>query len=233
MSDERNITFFNRCNDTVKILRHDKSTGEQGQPRAWGKREEDLLNKLITYINSGNWTSSRNYKEFLHNLRYQAVQLAKMNGKSESSIRSQRSQISSKLTSIVGEDVFDIILYGTDIQRKDLDLKLDILIKGSINVSDLFFDEVAFMLADLNENSKYSLEACEDEICILARLSKFAVDNILNMADKKKLKSLYDILLEPDIIKDDFGKMIMNKKKITIIKQMKEVLAEESEYLTE
>ena len=113
------------------------------------------------------------------------------------SLRRLRSQYTEACLSVIGEDAFDKVMYGS---VRDISILLNICSvyskTKSLGVSSLFPQELISIIerSTLDANAEYSLEDCKAEMTLLHWLSVLKYTELVNAVDTDKLNYLLRIL---------------------------------------
>lgn len=120
---------------------------------------------------------------------------AEVLGVGREAVRKYRSRFTADALAILGDKVFDIIMFGS--KQDVLEVKAIVsLYSEGYSSSSVFPTELVYMLRDLvlDKNSDYAISDCKPEMTLLHWLSKLKWDTLFNRVDIDRLGFLLDVL---------------------------------------
>lgn len=159
-----------------------------------------LVRDLNNLLEEGKFTSFRRYRELLDLADLSNAEGARQMGVGESYFKTQLSNMSTKLYSILGKDFFTLLRDGKD-NYKEARNRLGLL-SGDISVSGLFTRDVVSMLPRYSENldsfgqkdEKFVPSKFVDELSFLIGVSEAVLKAKISSLDASKLAYLLRLI---------------------------------------
>ncbi|MBO5238036.1 MAG: hypothetical protein J6B50_04605 [Lachnospiraceae bacterium] len=181
------------------------------------------FNRLVSFVESGVWTSSPSSKYIAKNWRLTSKELCikwnneEVSEKSENTFRSQVSTLSRQLYALFPQ-VEKAFIDDDKKAIQEILGTIDLLSDGDEFYNDLF---VAELVEDYSDYSgrEYSLEDCMNEIHLLAMLRKRYLFEMLDLVNRDKMGYLHKVLQTPVA---SMRYRTINSKKLKVLNMMEE-----------
>lgn len=188
-----------------------------------GELLETAFNRLVSFVESGVYTSSPSSKYIAKNWRLTSKELcAKWNDeevsvKSENTFRSQVSTLSRQLYTLFPQVERAFIEEDRKAMQEILST-IALLIDGDEYFNDIFISELVDNYSDYS-GREYPLEDCMKEISLLAMLRKRYIFEMLDLVNRDKMGYLQRVLQTP-IASNRYRNI--NSRKIELLNLMQE-----------
>lgn len=159
------------------------------------------FNRLVSFVESGVYTSSPSSKYIAKNWRLTSKELCikwnneEISEKSENTFRSQVSTLSRQLYALFPQ-VEQAFIDDDRNRIQEILGTIDLLSDGDVFYNDLFVTELVEDYSDYS-GREYSLEDCMNEIHLLAMLRKRYLFEMLDLVNRDKLGYLHKVLQTP------------------------------------
>lgn len=186
-----------------------------------GELLETAFNRLVSFVESGVYTSSPSSKYIAKNWRLTSKELcAKWNDeevsvKSENTFRSQVSTLSRQLYTLFPQVERAFIEEDRKAMQEILST-IALLVDGDEYFNDIFISELVDNYADYS-GREYPLEDCMKEISLLAMLRKRYIFEMLDLVNRDKMGYLQRVLQTP-IASNRYRNI--NLKKLKVLSMM-------------
>lgn len=180
------------------------------------------FNRLVSFVESGVFTSSPSSKYIAKNWRLTSKELyhkwnnEEVSEKSENTFRSQVSTLSRQLYSLfpqVGQAFID----GDRKSCREILETICLLSDGDEFYRDIFVTELVEDFSDYS-GREYRLEDCMEEIHLLAMMRKRYIFEMLDLVSKDKLGYLHKILQTP-VVSNRYRNVNLKKLKVLSLMQ--------------
>lgn len=188
-----------------------------------GELLETVFNRLVSFVESGVYTSSPSSKYIAKNWRLTSKELCskwndeEVSVKSENTFRSQVSTLSRQLYTLFPQVEGAFIEEDRKAMQEILST-IALLIDGDEYFNDIFISELVDNYADYS-GREYPLEDCMKEISLLAMLRKRYIFEMLDLVNRDKMGYLQRVLQTP-IASNRYRNI--NLKKLEVLNLMEE-----------
>lgn len=178
------------------------------------------LNELQTFVLSCVWKDTEKTRQLMRYIDLRAVDAAKKMKVSEHTVRSARSQASSRLFYIFGEKVFEGIICGDMKICFRTRIIIHAINDGYTQVENYIPDVIRRELDVIPEIGDIPFESkqFERELNFIKNYSIISMMKEFNTLDKNKLRYLYGILRQP--LFDFKENRPVNEEKLNILKML-------------
>ena len=152
--------------------------------------------KLKSFVNSGVYSTYKKASEFLAIEDKSADYIASKLGVSKNSVFQIRKRLSDSLYELLGDDVADVILNGTERNCRSLCESIDVLKKVNSDVS-FILDGVKRKLEESyigDIDASFDLHECKNELIFLSLFTTKRFVDIVSKLDSEKINYLLRII---------------------------------------
>lgn len=180
------------------------------------------FNRLVSFVESGVFTSSPSSKYIAKNWRLTSKELChkwnneEVSEKSENTFRSQVSTLSRQLYALFPQ-VEKAFIDDDRNSIQEILGTIDLLSDGDVFYNDLFVTELVEDYSDYS-GREYSLEDCMNEIHLLAMLRKRYLFEMLDLVNRDKMGYLHKMLQTP-IASNRYRNINLKKLKVLSLMQ--------------
>lgn len=203
------------------ILDKDLFQDVNGVYRSYSNKTREAVLRLVAYIEGGGVFHAKVPVFICRNWRMRPKGLTELwetetgKKKREDTFRGQVSEASVRLYSIFGDDVFENLLLDDTETARSVSGTISILKAGDTGFSGLESAEVLGYLTGHGVAKKFGLDEWADEIRLLRRYCKPAIQRELAKVDLEKLCYLKSVLDQPLLDKDT---KCMNSEKSELLR---------------
>lgn len=153
-----------------------------------------LFAKVKEFVLSGSYSSYKDIKTLMKFRHLPPEQLAgKLNIKVES-LRQVKKRVTAEAIAVMGEDVLNVIEFGTEKELK-VALKEFSYVEKGLKSSDLFFADFLRLVQESQYDSgEFSIGDCKYELTLLHWLSEDKIKNLLANVDVTRLGYILKVL---------------------------------------
>ena len=222
MARTKNLESFFQMMTNVEryVINKGFYLNESGEEIPYSDLAIETFNLLVSLVSSGKYANSDAYKFIGTHFRLSNKDLTSLwnrvfkpsKPKLETTIRVQVSNASKILYKIFGVGIYDTFI------KDDIDALVIIkgicnsLLIGNKDFSDLFIDEVSFLVSDFTADSSYSFDDLKETLYDLKCTSVVNIENIIEGLDRSKVAYIKSVLDKP-ILNDG----IINQEKVDLI----------------
>lgn len=205
------------------IVDEDSFKDEKGAYREYGAKTKEAFHRLVGHIESGSVFHAKVPVFICRNWRMRPKELTELwesetgKKKREDTFRGQVSEVSVRLYSIFGDDVFENLLLDDIGTARSVSGTISILKAGDTGFSGLESAEVLKYLSGHVVTKKFGLDECADEIRLLRKFCKPAIQKELAKVDLEKLCYLRSVLDQPLLDRDT---KCMNSQKSELLRMI-------------
>jgi len=188
-------------------LRDDDSNFKDTRQRAYPELSRLVMENTVSFIKSCAWCNTKVARDLVLYYDKSAADVAVILGKTDSCIRSQRSQLCNRITSYIGEDFFSILFKENGHTGEDLyelDLRIKALQGGVFDINTYFLPDIQrSVFITVSKNKKiytYDLDECGKELSFIATYGKKAIEGKLKSLNPRKLSYIINILSQKDVV---------------------------------
>ena len=213
-------TFFRKLKYVEKAYNYETTYYDEEQnPIRYSDTSQNILKKLIKFVESGEFTNKRASKFICKHWRASNKELQSLweeefgKLKSDGAFRAQLSTTSHVLYVLFGDDfaydfMDDNVGYIGEI--------IDAYRLGSFTFNSAFGENVGKFVKESKSEKEYEIEELNEEIRVLRKYTKVNLEKEIDKLDKDKLTYIKAIMDEPLTIRDT-----INVKKFELLKGFK------------
>lgn len=206
--------FFSQMESTRELL-SGRSQEEQDKRHEIGMK---TLNALTSFVYSCAWKDTEKTRLLIQNIRLRAVDAARQMNVSEHTVRSARSQASSRLFYIFGQNVFEGIICGDSAVCIRTMTIIHAVSDGYTQPENFIPDKIRRELDTISEtdDTPFDLSQMQKEISFIKQYSTISMMKDFEKLDKNKLRFIYGILRQ-DLF-DSKGVKPVNEQKLKLLR---------------
>ena len=197
-----NKLFFKELADTKNYLISCMGSSELSETEySELQKRYQLCLMLEGYVSSCKWCDTAKIHYMIYNINRPAPEVALESNVSSNTVRSVRSQSSSKLYSIFSRDIFEQLKFGSNNDLEKVRIKMTILLKGYISPEVFIPGKIlncVFKTLPTDESEKFSLKDCREVLSFLAHYDLIKMHEAFEALDKRKLRYIFEILSQCD-----------------------------------
>ena len=197
-----NKLFFRELMDTKNYFVSCMSGSELSESEYSELQKRYQLCLLLEgYVNSCRWCDTAKMHSMVYNINRPAPEVALESNVSSNTVRSVRSQASSKLYSIFSRDIFEQLKFGSKNDLEKVRINMTILLKGYISPEVFIPGELLnsmFKTLPTDESEKFSLKDCREVLSFLAHYDLIKMHEAFEALDKRKLRYIFELLSQCD-----------------------------------
>lgn len=206
-------TFFKQLINTERLLLSvDKSEESPYLPEAL-----TVFQNLKTYVYSCKWSNTEKTRLMIRYIHKPSLEAGGLMGISKHTVRCVRSRASSRLLSMFGSDVFNIITGSDEKRLQELGTFILVQTQGYDHVNNFIpspIREKLFIMPRTNDCS-YCLDELEEELRFLIKYDAIAMLKAYQELNLDKLRFIFDALQE-DYLQNE-GESPLSSRKIGLL----------------
>lgn len=206
-------TFFKQLINTERLLLSvDKAEESPYLPEALA-----VFQNLKTYVYSCKWNNTEKTRLMIRYIHKPSLEAGSLMGISKHTVRCVRSRASSRLLSIFGTDVFDIITGDDEGKLQRLNIFILVQIQGYDHIDNFIpslIQEKLFATPRTSDCS-YCLDELEEEIKFLIKYDAIAMLRSYQELNLDKLRFMFDVLQEEYLLNG--GQKSFSSRKIELL----------------